>query len=291
MLVTCLVCLHFHVLEAVNARPGSALNIHPQSPGTALATALFASIPAVPRRLTTLNRKAASASPHRIQMNAVSPDGKFKVTYFAAYGRVETARILLALSGQEFEDFRYPISFGTPGDFSTIHRPEFDADQAAGKFDYGMNMIPVIESGDFRLAQSKAIERYLAKKFGMMGGTLEEEAWVDAINEHVGDISAAFMKKDSEEQWFKESLPTYMRKLEAALPGTQGYAVGDKISLADVAIFRLLNDVQPAYDSKWDSDVSSAIAECPKISNILGNLEKNDALRKWMKERPKSTVE
>jgi glutathione S-transferase len=219
------------------------------------------------------------------------PSGKFKVTYFEAYGRVETPRILLAMAGKDFEDLRYPISFGTPGDFSTIKREEFDADQSAGKFDYAMNMIPVIESGDFKLPQSKAIERYLAKKLGMMGSTLEEEGWVDALNEHVGDISAAYGRKESEETWFKETLPSYMKKLEAALPGTLGFAVGDKVSLADVAIFRLLSDTQPAYDSKWDSDVVAAYADCPKIKAIMATMDGHEALQKWMKGRPKSTVE
>merc|ERR1719213_1391114 len=118
-----------------------------------------------------------------------------------------------------------------------------------------MNLIPVIESGEFKLPQSKAIERYLAKKLGMFGSTLEEEGWVDAINEHVGDISGAFEGKESDEKWFKETLPAYMKKLEKTLPGSSGFAVGDKVSLADVAIYRLLKDTQPPNDSKWDSDV------------------------------------
>lgn len=232
-----------------------------------------------------------SLSQMREALQTAAPSEKFKVVYFEAYGRVETARVMLAMAGEDFDDFRYPISFGTPGDFSTIKRDEFIADQAAGKFDYGMGMIPVIESGDFRLAQSKAIERYLAKKLGMMGSTLEEEAWVDAINEHVGDIGAAYGKKESDEKWFQDTLPSYMKKLEAALPGTQGFAVGDKASLADVAIYRLLSDVQPAYDSKFDDDVLAAYADCPKISAVMASMGKHEALQKWMKERPKSTVE
>jgi glutathione S-transferase len=218
------------------------------------------------------------------------PTGKFKVVYFAAYGRVETARIMLAMAGQDFEDFRYPISFGTPGDMSTVHRPEFDADQGAGKFDYGLNLIPVIEAGDFKLPQSKAIERYVAKKVGMFGSTLEEEGWVDAINEHMGDIGGAFAGKESDETWFKEALPAYMKKLEATLPGTSGFAVGDKVSLADVAIYRFIKDTQPPNDSKWDSDVLASYADCPKIKAIVATMDGHEKLQKWLKERPQSTV-
>jgi hypothetical protein len=38
----------------------------------------------------------------------------FKLQYFDAKGIIEPARILLALAGQEFEDGRFPIVFGTP---------------------------------------------------------------------------------------------------------------------------------------------------------------------------------
>lgn len=259
-----------------------------------LASLLLAVGPHAPRmhqaseHRQPISMQAATAEKPKVV--TAQPTDKFKVVYFAAYGRVETSRIMLAMAGKDFEDIRYPISFGTPGDFSTIKREEFDADQAAGKFDFAMNMIPVIESGDFRLPQSKAIERYLAKKLGMMGSTLEEEAWVDALNEHVGDIGAAFGKKESEEQWFKETLPAYMKKLESTLPGIEGFAVGDKVSLADVAIFRLLRDT-PEWDSKWDDDVTAAYADCPKISSIMANMDKHEALQKWLKDRPKSTVE
>jgi len=218
------------------------------------------------------------------------PGDKFKVVYFDAYGRIESSRWLLVLAGKDFEDFRYPISFGTPGDFSTIKRDEFLADQKAGAFDYGMNMIPVIESGDFKLPQSKAIERYLAKKLGMMGSTVEEEAWVDAINEHIGDIAAAFGKKESEEAWFKEGLPTFLGKLEKTLPGSTGFAVGDKTTLADVALYRLLRDPYPALEDAVVKDVDAALASCPKVQAIVERLDKNEALQKWMAERPVSTV-
>lgn len=220
-----------------------------------------------------------------------APSGKFKVVYFAAYGRVETSRMMLAMNGEDFDDFRYPISFGTPGDMSTIKRDEFDGDQAAGKFDFGMNMIPVIEAGGFKLAQSKAIERYLAKKLGMMGKTLEEEAWVDTINEHVGDIAAAFGGKSSDEKWFKEAMPAYMKKLETTLGESTGFAVGDKVSLADVALYRLLKDMQPAYDPKFLADVEASYGACPKVKAIVANLDNHAGLQKWLSERPKSTVE
>merc|ERR1711972_1274982 len=96
---------------------------------------------------------------------------------------------------------------------------------------------------------------------------------------------------ESDEKWFKEALPIYLKKLEKTLPGVEGFAVGENVSLADVAIYRLLHDVQPPYDAKFDADVSSAFNDCPKLAAIMANMEKHEALQKWMKERPKPTVE
>ena len=39
---------------------------------------------------------------------------------------------MLAVTKTLYEDFRYGFTFGTPGDFSTVQRPEFDAAKAAG---------------------------------------------------------------------------------------------------------------------------------------------------------------
>lgn len=203
------------------------------------------------------------------------------------------ARMLFALSGESYEDKRYTIAFGTPGDFSTIKREEFDADKAAGRMDVAMGKVPVLESGEFVLPQSKAIERYLAKRFGMMGSTLEEEAWVDAMAEHVRDINDAYSKKgiffmkDAEKKaelkakWYTEELPCSLQKLELAIPGTHGFAIGSKTSLADVCIYKLLKDT-------YDDDVTAAYSECPKLQSIVQSVGKHEKLQKWIAERPQT---
>jgi len=204
---------------------------------------------------------------------------------------------LFAAAGQEYEDNRYPLAFGSgvPGDFATVIRKEFDDDKASGKLDIALGKVPILHVGDFSLPQSKAIERYLARKLGMMGTTEEEEALVDAMAEHVRDINDAynrkglFFMKDEEKKaelskkWNEEELPDWLKKLEKALPGSDGFAVGSKTSLADVAIFKLLKDT-------FADDVSAAYDSCPKVKAIVGNIEKNDGITRWLKERPDTWV-
>jgi len=219
----------------------------------------------------------------------------YSLRYFDVRGAAETVRLLLAAAGQEYEDNRYPLSFGVPGDFSTIVRKEFDDDKASGKLDIALGKVPILEVGDFSLPQSKAIERYLARKLGMMGDSEEEEALVDAMAEHVRDINDAYQRKgvffmkdeeqkaELQKKWYEEELPDWLSKLEKALPGSGGFAVGSKASLADVVIFKLLKDTYP-------DDVSAAYDACPKIKAIVEGIEKNEGIKKWLEERPKTFI-
>merc|ERR1711865_524281 len=68
----------------------------------------------------------------------------FKLQYFDARGIIEPARILLALAGQEFEDGRFPIVFGTPGDPSTIDRTVFEEAKASGALDANLGRAPIL---------------------------------------------------------------------------------------------------------------------------------------------------
>jgi len=240
----------------------------------------------------------ASRAPSAVLRRAAptgSATGKFTLRYFDGRGVAETARMLFILAGEDFEDKRYSITFGTPGDFSTIQRDEFDADKASGKMDVAMGKVPVLETGNFALPQSKAIERYLASKFGMMGSTVEEAAWVDAVAEHLRDINTAYQqkgtffmkdqekKKEIESKWLNEELPVMLGKLDKLLPGANGFAVGSKLSYADVLIFRLLKDTYAGVNA-----ATTFAADCPKLQAIAATVEGNSALKQWVDNRPQT---
>ena len=82
-----------------------------------------------------------------------------KLIYFDVRGVAERIRYLLAVAGVEYEDFRYPLTFGVPGDRSTMSRKEFDAAKAAGDHDVAMGKVPILEVDGVKIPQSKAIER------------------------------------------------------------------------------------------------------------------------------------
>ena len=73
-----------------------------------------------------------------------------RLRYFDCRGLAETTRYMLAIAGIEYTDDRFPFTFGVPGDFTTVSRPEFDQAQAAGEFAAGMNKVPLLEVGRHR---------------------------------------------------------------------------------------------------------------------------------------------
>ena len=103
--------------------------------------------------------------------------------------------------------------------------------------------------GKAAIAQSRSIERYLAKQFGLAGSTDVQTAQVDMWTEHVRDVQDKYQKakstKDAEcedpvAKWMKDDLPGLLAKLDkvAALTSTTpGCAVGDDLTLADIKIW------------------------------------------------------
>merc|ERR1712194_470074 len=112
----------------------------------------------------------------------------YKLQYFDGRGVSEVIRFLFAVAKVPYEDARFPLNFGTPGDFSTMTRPEFDAAKAAGDLKVSAGKVPYLSVDGVKIGQSKAIERYLANQFGLMGLTPIESFQIDALCEMVRDI-------------------------------------------------------------------------------------------------------
>ena len=75
----------------------------------------------------------------------------------------------------------------------------------------------------------------------MMGDNEFEAAACEVIQEHIRDSKDAYQKAkkegdDAVAKFFSETLPTFCTQLEATL-GDNSFAVGTKLSLADVALW------------------------------------------------------
>lgn len=223
----------------------------------------------------------------------------YKIQYFDARGVIEVARFMFAVAKVEYEDARFPFTLGTPGDFSTVVRAEFDEAKASGILDKSCGKCPLlIVDGQPLCGQSKAIERYLARKLGLMGGSDEDAGVIDALTENVRDIkdsySAAKRKPEGEErekamkEFFEETLVKWCALTEKSLPAAQSdFLVGSGISYADLAWFTFVGcDDKPFFDNVAGAQAS--FAECPRIKAAMAACAANPEIQAWLAKRPAS---
>jgi len=222
-----------------------------------------------------------------------------KLVYFNGRGLAETSRLLFAISGVEYDDFRYPLKVV---DMKTweMEREEFNNDKEEGKLVLSMNKLPALhlDNGEV-LCQSKTIERYLAKQFGMMGDTDFEFARIDSVCECVRDFKDAYQKvrrlegeerEKGMEEWFGTTLGERLGALEKVLnggsvfeDGASSYSVGNRMSLADVVIYAFVTQF---FDEK--EKALAAAQNCPHILSIIEHVGNNERLQEWFKNRPET---
>lgn len=218
----------------------------------------------------------------------------FKLCYFDIRGLAETARIQFAIAKAPYEDIRYSLTFGTPGDFSTIQRPEFDAAKAAGELDVSLGKVPYLEVDGVRFGQSKAIERYLAKQFGQLGANDVEAAQIDQLTESIRDFKDAYNKaknttgdeekKAALEKWWKEGLPGLLALAEKSLPASAGsWLVGSKVSYADISFYRFLLEDGGFFDDK--ESAKAAFQSCPRIKAAVEAVHEIPELKTYLAGR------
>ena len=219
-----------------------------------------------------------------------------KLVYFNGRGFAETSRIILAVAKVDYEDYRYPIEI-IDWKSHDIIKKEFDEDKANKKMLKSLNKVPYLELDGTIICQSKSIERFLAKKFGLMGSTDIEEAHIDSICETIRDIKDEYkhFKKTREKDidylgssqisikdWFKDTLCSKLSLLENILE-ENGYSVGDKLSLADIIIFTFITQF---FDDKEES--LKASQSCSKINNIINNVSGIVEIQSWIEKRPQT---
>ena len=210
-----------------------------------------------------------------------------KLTYFNVRGLAETSRILLALGKEEYEDFRYPLNVIDMSKFK-MEKEEFDKDKTDGKLVKSLNKVPFLEVDGTIIPQSKSIERFLAKRFNMMGETDLEAAKIDSLCEYVRDFKDLYQKVRASEdketamnQWFTVTLVEKLKLLEEILGDNDGFSVSDKLTLSDVVLFTFITHF---FDNKEASLNATLVA--PKLRKIIDRVKELPEVVKWLNNRP-----
>jgi len=205
----------------------------------------------------------------------------YKLHYFNIRGKAELARLVFAAAGQDYQDLRYKSPMAPPD--STITLEWNDETKAATP----LGQMPVLEVDGQKFCQQSAIARYLAKKFGLMGDDEIQAFKVDMVVETMwpdvaGKFTKFFFEKDEEKKakMQEEALQAMPKLLGNIAKWVEGdFVLGDKLSLADLAIFDVLSNMLAAYP---DIQLPDALKQ------VMDNVKNHSNVKKWLDTRPET---
>lgn len=179
-------------------------------------------------------------------MSSVS---KYELTYFDGRGRGETIRLLFALSTTPFIDTRLSVEQWQHLKPTTLfgNVPLLTVTHSSGS--------------THTLPQSRAIERYLAKQFGLYGSNDEEAALIDAFVDQIGDARTNIVAGKGDQlhaKLIELELPQHFEKLTKFISthSKSGHSVGESLTWADVALFAFFNSSSVAANA-WEKKLYS----------------------------------
>jgi len=222
---------------------------------------------------------------------------KVDIKYFAVQGAAETFRYVMVLGGCEWTESGWPLDFKKFSGPASLKLPDgpcplFAAAVADGTLDCNLGRAPIVTiDGKETFGQSKTIERYLARRLGLMGSDEFAAAQIDAITEHVRDLKDKYNKakgvdkekKDaSVKAFFTTEMPEFCAKIEKALPPSAGgpALVGKSLSYADVTLYVFVVDY---FSDK--AAALAAISSCPRLKASVEAVGKHPRVVKYRAER------
>ncbi|XP_071954238.1 glutathione S-transferase 1-like [Antedon mediterranea] len=200
----------------------------------------------------------------------------YKLYYFAARGVGETSRLLFAAAEKEYEDFRI-----VPPQWPTL-KP---------KMPFGQ--LPVLEVDGEQIPQSRAVENYLAREFGLYGSNKQEKATIDVVCEVARELKMHlslifYAKEDPKERQrlvgeLKDKIaPTIMTNLTKYLnKNTEGHGwfVGNSISYADIVVYAHVEKIV-------DNIGEDAFKDYPALKANFKRVASNKGIANWLENRP-----
>jgi len=200
----------------------------------------------------------------------------YKLIYFNSKGKAEVARILFAYSETPYEDIR-------------LTKEEF----APKKSTFPFGQIPVLEVDGNVLAQSQAINRFLAKTFHLTGKDEWESAKCDMLIDGLTDVKQHVRpwhrEKDEskkKELWTaleNEQIKPFLVKYEKFLIENGGeYFVGNKLTWADLVLSDTFSD--------WNEKFPNLFTTHKKLVEFTQKIQNIPQIQHWIKNRPQTAM-
>jgi prostaglandin-H2 D-isomerase / glutathione transferase len=209
---------------------------------------------------------------------------KIKLIYLnIPFWRAEIGRIALYIGNIDFEDVR-------------ISRDEFLRSRKTGKLDDGtvipFRQIPCLNVDGKSFNQTGGISRFCGKISGLYPiKNAVDAALIDQIIDMATDITVLLgpsLKEKSEEtkKIMREKLArgALVRKIsyleELLEEGKEDWFVNQKISIADLAIWRLIGWLTSGMIDYFPSDL---LAPFPNLKRVFLNVERHPKVIEWIK--------
>jgi glutathione S-transferase len=203
--------------------------------------------------------------------------------YFAARGRAELIRLVLAEAGVDYQE--HPVGKGTP---PVDGRPtDLAALKATGTLPF--DAVPVWEEpSGLRLAQSGAIANHIARAHGLRGKDATGEARCDELLGAVDDVrlelrklatAAAGERAALRAELASSTLPRWLGHLDRLLRnngGGGGFAVGTSVTVADLALWYLLEQIR-------DNGLGGALERHPALVAFLERIGSRPRIAAYLK--------
>ena len=188
--------------------------------------------------------------------------------YFDFRGRGFIIRVLLDIAHVDYND----------------HRVTFE-EWSSMKTTCTFGQLPVWKDSDVgTLSQSHSIHRYLANKYNLNGKNAIETARIDEIYEEGNDIFNAIIQVLFAKDQFEEKKPNlitniipkhiaFLTNILKKNNGGLGWFVGDSLSLADIQVFHIVNNLVRPWGPELISDELKAFLkrfrDVPEVSKYL----------------------
>ncbi|KAF9135246.1 hypothetical protein BGW39_003926 [Mortierella sp. 14UC] len=210
---------------------------------------------------------------------AKSTDSTYKILYFGLHGRGELTRTLLAYTGAKWEEL--PVDWATQKELTPF------------------KVLPVVYETNsdgtiLELAESQAIERYLANKYGLYGKNAYETHKVEQYFSSADGIAQAFGNKiigasqdkrvEEANKFYVEVLPKFIAIHEAHLAknGSNGHYIGNSTTLADIKVANLIDRLLFLRPQGAD-EVPFSAEKTPNLWKVLEKVNSHPTLAAWKK--------
>ncbi|XP_077994058.1 hematopoietic prostaglandin D synthase-like isoform X1 [Glandiceps talaboti] len=208
---------------------------------------------------------------------------QYRLTYYNCRSIAETARLIFAVAGVDYEDVRFEI-----------RGEQWAKEKKTDK--YPFRQIPILEFDGVVLAQSKAISRYLAMEHGLAGKDNLENARIDMITGAIEDLVKGMLqfhyyekdedkKKVLESEYKANKEPVILKGLEKLLKdnnGGDGYFVGDDLTWADL-------DFLAGIEDNISRD-TMVLDNYPKLRALRERVMALPKIAAWLEKRPQTYV-